>query len=161
MEGARCSEDMGLDPATGETELAETTTLYPRRIAGRPRLEKHYRLPDEVRRIYLEAHATLCNRLPILAGIGIRAIVETVCRSVSADGSGLSQMIDDLVAKGIVTPAGAEILHSLRFMGNAAAHEVKAHEEDELATAFDVVEHVLIGTFVLPRAARKLKKPKS
>ena len=52
------------------------------------------------------------------------------------------------------TPATA--LHSLRFMGNAAAHEMKAHLQKELNAAFDVVEHLLYGVYVLPKQAAQL-----
>ena len=58
----------------------------------------------------------------------------------------------------MVTPDGAKILHSLRFMGNDAAHEVEAHPEADLMTALDVVEYLLKGVYILPRLAAKLPK---
>lgn len=51
---------------------------------------------------------------------------------------------------------GAKILHSLRIMGNQAAHKVKPHSEEDLRTAFDVVEHLLQGVYVLPAKASRL-----
>jgi hypothetical protein len=134
-------------------------TIFPGRVEGRRALPHHYLLPFRVRDIYNETHVALANEQPILAGIGIRAIVEAVCAEKSAVGNDLKHRIDDLATKGHVTRAGADILHSLRFMGNDAAHETKAHTAAELSTAMDVVEYLLNGVYILPyQAARRLAK---
>jgi len=59
---------------------------------------------------------------------------------------------------GVLTKDGADILHSLRNMGNDAAHEVKPHSEVELNVAFDVVENLLENVYLLPQKAKKLPK---
>jgi hypothetical protein len=48
-----------------------------------------------------------------------------------------------------------------RIMGNVAAHEVKPHKENELNTAFDVVEHLLVGVYLLPAKAAILPEKKA
>lgn len=153
-----CSEDMVFNPRTEQEEFAVSTRVYPSRIAGRSELEHSRLLPYGVYRIYEETRAALCNDLPVLAGIGIRAIVETVCKDRGANGRDLKQKIDALVPLGVITPDGAKIMHSLRFMGNEAAHEVKAHSQEELSTAFDVGEYLLKGVYILPKLAAKLPK---
>jgi hypothetical protein len=115
-------------------------------------------LPAGVHRIYNETHRALCEGLPVLTGIGIRAIVEAVCNEKGAAGKNLEQQIDSLKTMSLITPDGASILHSLRFMGNKAAHEVKPHTPEELATAFDVAEYLLKGVYVLPELGNKLPK---
>ena len=50
----------------------------------------------------------------------------------------------------------ATILHNLRFMGNAAAHEMKAHSIQEISTALDIVEILLQNVYVLPKLAEVL-----
>ena len=54
--------------------------------------------------------------------------------------------------------SAAEILHGLRFMGNAAAHEMKAHSIKNIETALDVVEILLKQVYVLPNLAKSLPK---
>lgn len=130
--------------------------LYPSRLEGRHKLDKSDLLPKEIIRIYNETHAALCNNLSVLAGIGIRALIETICKEKSAQGSNLEKKIDSLVTMGVLTPDGAEILHSLRILGNEAAHEVKPHTEITLGIAMDVVEHLLKGVYILPAVASKL-----
>ena len=115
-------------------------------------------LPASVAPIYDETHAALANKQPILAGVGIRALIETVCNEKGATGSSLEKKIDDLVTKGVLTRTGSETLHSMRILGNQAAHEVKPHSEETLNLAMDVVEHMLTDVYILPAATKKLPK---
>jgi hypothetical protein len=101
--------------------------LFPSRIEGRRGINDGVMyLPSKVQRIYNETLQALNSKSPVLAGIGLRALLETVCKEEAATGDNLFKQIDDLVAKNILTPAGAKILHRLRILGNEAAHEVKA-----------------------------------
>ena len=153
-----CSEGREWNPRTNQEELSITNRVYPNRIAGRSELEHSQLLPYGTYRIYEETRTAISNDQPVLAGIGIRAIVETICKDRKAKGKDLKEQIDDLAAIGIITKDGATILHSLRFMGNSAAHEVKAHSQDELVTALDVAEYSLKGVYILPKLADKLPK---
>jgi hypothetical protein len=62
------------------------------------------------------------------------------------------------VGLGVLTQDGADILHKLRTLGNDAAHEVKPHSLQELGLAFDVVDHLLLGVYILPDHAKKTFK---
>jgi hypothetical protein len=133
--------------------------LYPSRVEGRKGLnEDVLYLPSKVKRIYIETLQALNSRSPILAGIGLRALVETVCQEKNAEGVNLMRKIDDLTARGVLTPAGAGILHKIRTLGNAAAHEVKPHSEMQLGIALDVIEHLLIDVYILPRRVAEVFK---
>ena len=68
----------------------------------------------------------------------------------------LENQINDLITAGVITADGGRILHSLRFMGNKAAHEVKAHTPEELGIAMDVIDHLLLGVYILPDKAKRL-----
>lgn len=149
-----CSEDMYCN-RDGELEYDVSQELYPRRAIGRQGLKDVYLLPASVRRIYAETHQALLNDSPVLVGIGIRAIVETVCNESAAQGKDLKQRIDDLVVKKLLTPSGAEVLHELRTLGNKAAHEVKPHSSEQLALAMDAVEHLLEGAYIFPEKAKR------
>lgn len=151
------SEEIDYDE-TGKPEHVVIQKVYPGRVAGRPLLNDVARLPYGVANIYKQTHEAICNKQTILAGIGLRAIVEAVCESQAANGDNLFKRIDDLVVKGVTTPSGAEILHSIRLMGNSSAHEVLANSEEELTTALEVVEHLLSGVYLIPHKAKKLKK---
>ena len=152
---SQCSEDW--DPEE-ENALLVRRDLFPGRIAGRPPLRDAYHLPWQLRRIYEEARSALMQGLPVLTGIGIRAIVETVCNERGATGANLFQKINSLVTQNLITQQEATVLHDLRFMGNQAAHKVKAHTPDELNLAFDVVEHLLNTVYLLAEHTKRLPK---
>lgn len=154
--GSSNSEDFEPDD-NGNLIYPETEEIYPSRLMGRVPLEDIYSLPDKVRSIYKETHAALCTKLKILAGVGIRALVEAVCSEEKAQGINLEKKIDDLVKKEVLTKRNAEILHKTRLLGNVAAHEVKAPSDSELDVAFDIVENLLETVYIIPKKAERLK----
>jgi hypothetical protein len=145
------SEDHVVDEYDSEPKMLEY--LYPNRVEGRKALRDLHMLPRKVLLIYDETHKALSEGLSVLTGVGLRAIIETVCKDKAATGKDLNRKIDDLVTKGMLTREGADILHKLRVLGNKAAHDVKPHSRDQLALAMDVAEHLLKGAYVFPRKA--------
>jgi hypothetical protein len=105
-------------PSGSDSIASDTEYLYPPRIAGRLRLKDSYNLPSQIRQIYSETHQALCNTQHILTGMGIRALIEAVCKEKAATESSLQQKIDSLLELGVLTLSGAQIFHSLRIMGN-------------------------------------------
>ncbi len=147
---------------SGDWKLDEKVEVFPARISGRRPLSNTHHLPPDVARIYDEVKLALSNPQPVLAGIGIRALVESVCKEKAAAGHNLEKKIDDLVTKRFLTEEGAEILHGLRFIGNDAAHEGKPHSTKTLSIAFDVIENLLTNVYILPKiAATELKRRSS
>lgn len=141
-----------------EEGYVETVEVFPSRLAGRHKLREAHFLPQKIRKIYDETHTALCSKQPILAGIGIRALVETVCKEKNAKGGDLYNKIDNLVDKGVLTRDGSEMLHSMRILGNDAAHDVKPHSEGTLKLAMDVVEHLLTAVYILPATTSNLPR---
>jgi len=138
--------------------LEDHVEIYPSRIAGRTKVKKHWILPFQVRTVYEETHSALSNKLTILGAIGIRALIESVCREKDAKGSNLKEQINDLVIKGVLTQAGADILHTLRVLGNESAHEMKAQDEESIDLAMDVVENLLQSVFILAEMSKRKKQ---
>lgn len=138
-----------------EWEYGESEKLFPSRLVGRKGLEGDTRyLPENVCRIYDETLLALANQSPVLSGIGLRALLETVCKERKASGNDLFKKIDNLVATNVLTPASAAILHKIRTLGNAAAHEVKPHSDKQLGLAMDIVEHLLKEAYILPKQVK-------
>jgi Domain of unknown function (DUF4145) len=141
-----------------EWEYQPQEDLYPSPYEGRQPLSDAALLPDKIQRIYQETLKALNAAQKVLCGIGVRAIVETVCKDRNASGSELFAKINSLVDLGVLTADGASILHKLRTLGNDAAHEVKPHTPEELGLAFDVVDHLLLGVYILPEHAKRMFK---
>lgn len=148
------SEEYYHDYETEDCVHIESEKLYPPRIEGvRGFGEETAYLPLKIKQIYEETQVALSVQSPVLAAIGLRALLETVCKENEAEGGDLFKKIDSLVDKRILTPAGAAILHKIRALGNAAAHEVKPHTEGQLALGMEIVEHLLKDVYILPRQA--------
>lgn len=138
----------------GEYEHAVTVEVFPNPEEGRSPIDDDFLLPTNLERIYSETIKSINNGQSVLTGIGIRAIVETVCKDKKANGKDLYGKINDLVAQGVLTKDGADILHKLRTLGNKSAHEVKPHDKVQLGLALDVIDHLLQGVYILPHHAK-------
>lgn len=148
-----CSEDVEYDH-DGRYQV-ETTKYYPGRSEGLKGINT-YLLPSSIQQIYKETVLSIENEQYVLAGIGIRALVETICKDLNAKGSDLNKKINSLENMSIVTQEGAETLHKLRVLGNEAAHEVKAHNSMQLELAMKIIEHMLDGTYIIPNKVRQV-----
>lgn len=151
------SEDMKhyAGPEGWEVEYVKSEDYYPNPEKSRTGIYEDHLLPEKLQRIYSETLNALNGNNPVLTGIGLRAIIETVCKDQSATGKDLFSKINSLVDQRVLTKEGSEILHKLRVLGNEAAHEVKPHSNVHLGLAFDVVEHLLQGVYILPYHARR------
>lgn len=155
---AEGTEDDLVQIGEDEWEYQPRVDIYPNPSEGRQPLSDANLLPTKVQRIYEESLKALNDTQPVLCGIGVRAIVETICKDKSSPGGDLFQKINGLVGLGVLTQDGAGILHKVRTLGNDAAHEVKPHSLEELGLAFDVVDHLLLGVYILPEHAKKTFK---
>lgn len=131
---------------TGEWDYPTTVEIYPR--ATKENIKKRH-LPDLVDEIYTEACAAYSQKSLILAGIGLRATIEAICNEQNITGKELSTRISNLVTKGLISKKDSLRLHSIRFLGNDAAHEITKPSEKQLTAALTIVEHLLTTVYIL------------
>jgi hypothetical protein len=142
------------DPTTGE--WYSTWKTYPRGAAERKPMDNEDELPFKVQLIYKEIIGSMNAQLPILSGIGLRALIESICKDQGIDGRNLEQLIDGLATKGVLSKAQADILHKHRFLGNAAAHEITSAKRNELVAALEIAENILRTIYVLPELSKQV-----
>ena len=104
-----------IDPINGYETFED---IYPNPEQGRTLISDYNILPSKLYKIYSETISSLNLNLRILTGIGIRAIVETICKDKNASGSKLYDKINDLVTQGVLTQDGANILHKLFILSS-------------------------------------------
>ena len=150
---SECTED--IDYSTGK--LITSEELYPSRAEGRAPMDAYHTLPTKTRRIYSETLKALNQNAFILSAIGLRAVIESICAEQSTTGKTLKDKIDELASSGLLSTRQAEFLHTHRFMGNAAAHEMLAPKPDEMIAALDIAETLLKTIYVLPEIAESIK----
>jgi len=146
-----------IDYRTGE--LDEFIRLYPDVTKMREPISDSDDFPPLTRRVYLETLTALSGNAPILAAIGIRAIIESICKDLKTSKRNLEKNIDALADLGHLSRKQAEMLHNHRFMGNVAAHEIQPPKPASLIAALEIAETLLKTIYILPRMAAAIPKP--
>ncbi len=149
-----CTDD--IDYETGQPVLTEV--LYPNRIEGRSAIDGHDEFPQKTRRIYQETLKALDQNAFILAAIGLRAIIESVCVEQKTPGRTLEKKVEKLSDSGLLSKKQADFLHAHRFMGNDAAHKMIAPKATELIAALDIAETLLKTIYILPIVADQIRR---
>ncbi len=122
--------------------------VYPNIIEDiEPILHTHF-LPQAIRNIYFEAvQAYKVNAFILTAG-GLRAIIEALCNHLDIKKGTLSSRIDLLHKKSYLTLSESKRLHSIRFLGNDALHEIEPPKKHILILLFEIINHLLLNLFI-------------
>ncbi|WP_123404635.1 DUF4145 domain-containing protein [Pseudomonas frederiksbergensis] len=129
------------------------TDIYPSVIKNHRTLTHTGSLPILIKTIYEQTLKSLTQNANVLASIGLRACIESVCNHLEISGRNLQQRIDALFKNGHVSNGEKRRLHAIRFLGNDAAHEIKEPEYHDIRVALDIIEHLLNNVFILERKA--------
>ena len=132
-------------------------TVYPTSEGEKEPLEKYYLLPTRVKGIYLEVIKSINGDLLLLSAIGLRALLEAICKDRAVTGGNLGKLIDGLADEGVLSEKQSQILHGLRFMGNAAAHEIERPHREEVLAALGIADAMLNVIYVLPHLSEEVK----
>lgn len=146
--------------------------LYPKRTHDNKQEVEITNFPDTVSQIYSETINAFNGDSFVLCAAGLRTIVEAICNDLGIEGGNvlnsqtnkekfskqLDGKINGLVEKQVLTKNAAQILHSHRFMGNKAVHEVKISNKRDLLIAIEIIEHLLQHIYDLPSQAETLSK---
>ena len=131
--------------------------VYPTPEGEQKPLDKYFLFPTKVRAIYLEVVKAINGDLVLLAAIGLRALIETICKERGVSARNLEMLIDGLAEGGVLSRRESEILHRLRFMGNAVAHEISRPHRDEVLAALVIAESMLRTIYITPRLSQKVR----
>ena len=133
-------------------------SIYP---AKRKTLNKD--IPDFLERIYEETNSALANELPILVTIGLRSMIEAICKDIikklGSNEQGklmeadLYNKIISLKDKHIFNNDFKEIIDFIRKKGNDATHETKALELNRLENAMQIIENFIRHHYISPKLA--------
>ncbi|MFK3651497.1 DUF4145 domain-containing protein [Lysobacter enzymogenes] len=134
-----------------EWNVPITVENYPPARAGSVDI-RH--LPEIVESIYSETCSAYKSGARILAGIGFRATIEAICNDQEIGGKELSARINNLASKGLISKKDSGRLHSIRFLGNDAAHDIKIPSDRSLEAALVIVEHLMTTVYVLDQESK-------
>jgi hypothetical protein len=141
------SEMKGYDEE-GNIEYYDETTIFPHILKNGKELEYTGYLPPIISNIYRETLTSFKGKAYILTAGGFRAIIEATCIHLKIKKDNLSARIDSLQEKGLLTKSESKRLHSIRFLGNDALHEMKTPKKEHLLILLDIVNHLLENLFI-------------
>jgi hypothetical protein len=136
--------------------------------------------------VYDETITAFNNGSFILAGAGVRLLIEGICNAEGVingpvfdkvtgapiihktTGSpvirdNLEGKINGMVQRDLISKKQAHHLHEIRSLGNDAAHELHKPDSKIISMALDIVEHVIDQVYEQPHKAKVLserKRPK-
>jgi len=122
--------------------------IFPFYLEKGNELEHQHYIPENIRTIYIETLMAFKADLSILTAGGLRAIIEALCNHLKIKDDNLSIRIDLLYKKGHLTLSESKRLHSIRFMGNDALHEIVKPKKEHLYLLLEIVNHLLANLFI-------------
>ena len=123
-------------------------SIYPLFLEKGDELKHQHYLPDNIRGIYSETISSFKSNSYILTAGGLRAIIEALCNHLKIKKDNLSNRIDLLHKKGHLTLSESKRLHSIRFLGNDALHEIEKPKKDHLYLLLEIINHLLSNLFI-------------
>lgn len=133
--------------------------FFPKRnehdVAGK----RFKQLPEKLDKIYRETVQAFNGNLDVLCAAGLRVLMEGICGDQGIRESNLQKKIDGL--KGKLPDNIVDNLHSFRFMGNTAVHELTPPKRSDLLIAIEVSEDLLNFLYELDYKAKRLPTPKT
>lgn len=97
------NEDMYRHTEDGYEEPYDESKYYPKNLNNHFLLKNIYELPSKLRIVYIETIEALKNNCYLLAGIGLRAIIEATCLDQGILGRTLEIKINNLVRNKLIT----------------------------------------------------------
>lgn len=125
-----------------------TVDIFPKKARGKLDLQH---APEVVKSIYEETCNAFSDGSHTLAGIGFRATIEAICNDQEIAGKELHSRINNLAVKGLISKKDSTRLHSIRFLGNDAAHDIKKPSVETLTAALTIIEHLLTTIYLIDK----------
>ncbi len=132
----------------GEPHYVYDTNIYPTVIEHGNKIQHTHYLPITIGHIYNETISAFKAKAYILTAAGFRAVIEATCNDLKIKKGSLSKRIDLLYEKGFLTLNESKRLHSIRFLGNDALHEMEEPKKGQLLILLEIVNHLLENLFI-------------
>lgn len=140
----------------GETFFPRTTEIFPAQKIKTLDADYLFNVPSKIYRVLSETLDAQSNNNLILATIGLRVLIETICVAASCSSKNLIGKINDLEKSGLITVSERDLFQKVREFGNKGAHSGEAMSADQIASGLDISVHLLGSLFVEPAKKKAL-----
>lgn len=142
------NSDMTFHDEEGNIDYYEDETIYPLYLEKSTEISYKYYLPEKIKEIYSETINSLKSKSFILTAGGLRATIEAICNHLKIKKGNLEERINLLHGKGYLTISESKRLHSIRFLGNDALHEIETPKKEHLFILLDIINHLLTNLYI-------------
>lgn len=149
------SEDW--DPETGQSNCRQEY-FPPRTYRPTPRWLDELTIPAYVRSSLAEIYVAVQNDVRGLAGMGIRALLESLMIKTVGDNGTFAANLDAFVSAGHVSRGQKEMFESTLELGHAAMHRGFVPSGAAVVACLDATEHVVQSLYVFPARSAELRK---
>lgn len=132
----------------GEGGYYTEDTIFPYYLEKGEMLGNRHLIPLKISTIYEETINTLKSNSLILTAGGLRAIIESVCNDRGIEKGNLDRRIDLLADAGHISNGEAQRLHSIRFLGNDALHEIEVPNKGQIYILLDIVNSLISHLYI-------------
>lgn len=132
----------------GEGGYYTEDTIFPYYLEQGDMLRNLHLIPLKIRVIYEETLNALKSNSLILTAGGLRAIIESVCKDRGIESRNLDKRIDILANDGHISNGEAQRLHSIRFLGNDALHEIEVPNKGQIYILLDIVNSLISHLYI-------------
>lgn len=168
------------NPQNNQYEQYADRTVYPEEPLSLPdkresdmEIRDFTSVPELIDMLYSQVVASFNLRHYLLCAIGLRMILEAICkeleltegnlydlhsgaRRINSDGASISRAtlegkINSLYETGVIVWKQTLILHQIRDLGNATAHELEVPKRSTIRSGIEVIENVLHHIFELDK----------
>jgi len=155
-----CQKAILIYETLGEYGSYNTDSYYPS-ILPKPIPEN---IPDFIKSDLMEDHLCIGVNAFRASAVLSRRILQMICIDKGAKGEKLADQIEELRQKGIITVDIAEWAHSVRWVGNNAAHptssEVSKEDAEDILNLVEQMIHVLYVATKLAKGKKEKFAPK-
>lgn len=147
------SEDFDVNN-DGELEPIFFLEQLPKISIGYGNIEDKYYLPKNILEVYEETVDCINNDNLVLACIGLRTILDILCKNEKIKEKTLIKQIEALKNKKIISQSDSELLQGIRTLGNDAAHEGIDSSKDTIILAINIIEHIIETKYIYKNKAK-------
>lgn len=149
-------EHWEMDPYKGKLIRFRKTCPVPENENRRTAINYSHELPNSLEGLYHEVIDAINAQFFNLSTLGLRMLIEEICKDQQAKGENLKDKINELAKNGRLTRDQADILHKLRLMGNDVAHESRQVSQHEISMARKIVETMMENIYMLPKLGNEI-----
>ncbi|MBV6492458.1 MAG: hypothetical protein LDLANPLL_00452 [Turneriella sp.] len=121
--------------------------IFPNFLPEAKRFKRAAWFPDDISNIYVETTNAIKDENLVLAGAGLRMIIEAIAIDKKVPGKHLENQITNLQKKGLISKLDSSRLHAIRFLGNDAVHALKAYEKEKILLALEILQNLLTSLY--------------